>query len=289
MTLSLDCGGCTLELLWTSTRAGLALRRVAAPLASLVLCVGAAGCSTTEDNLGGTAGTETAASSDASSAGSTSGTGGVTSSTAGGTDTGTAGTTGAATSATATDTATSTSGTSATTGSSETSGAATTDASTGTDGSSSDTSTGGCGGTACDGDSYCDWTTNRCGAAGEEATCEPLPQGCPDVVMPVCGCDGQVYGNACEAAAAGVDVAEDGMCEPPPGFALCGTQLCEIGVTYCQISVSDVGGFPNGYDCRPLPPTCGNPADCTCVADQSCGEFCEVSGDGLVVVSCPGG
>lgn len=35
---------------------------------------------------------------------------------------------------------------------------------------------------------------------------------CQDVYEPVCGCDGETHGNACYAAAEGVDVAYSGQC-----------------------------------------------------------------------------
>jgi hypothetical protein len=40
-----------------------------------------------------------------------------------------------------------------------------------------------------------------------------MPQGCPDVWQPVCGCDEVTYGNACEAEAVGMNVlSENGEC-----------------------------------------------------------------------------
>jgi hypothetical protein len=35
---------------------------------------------------------------------------------------------------------------------------------------------------------------------------------CDDVLEEVCGCDDATYENECEAAAHGVDVADDGAC-----------------------------------------------------------------------------
>ncbi len=73
-----------------------------------------------------------------------------------------------------------------------------------------------CGGRAgdtCSADEFCAYAVgDRCGESDVEATCKPRPAECIGVDAPVCGCDGQTYANACEAAKAGTGMLSEGAC-----------------------------------------------------------------------------
>jgi hypothetical protein len=72
---------------------------------------------------------------------------------------------------------------------------------------------GGLQGGACDAGEYCEFSADAaCGAADATGICKPKPEICPLIYAPVCGCNGQTYGNSCDAAGAGVSVAHEGEC-----------------------------------------------------------------------------
>ncbi len=74
---------------------------------------------------------------------------------------------------------------------------------------------GGIAGIPCpDPNQFCLFEPGTCQVADNQGKCVDVPEVCPEIFDPVCGCDGRTYGNACEALRAGAQIDQRGACEP---------------------------------------------------------------------------
>jgi len=120
------------------------------------------------------------------------------------------------------------------------------------------------GGGPCDSNADCavqDYCARAPGDCGGVGVCEARPAICPDIWDPVCGCDGQTYANACEAAKAGVSVDHDGECAEP---------TCNDGIQNGDETDVDCGG-----SCGPCGPGENCQADADCESGVCSGGVCQ--------------
>jgi hypothetical protein len=112
-------------------------------------------------------------------------------------------------------------------------------------------SCGGIAGVVCAEDEFCDFApSDLCGGADALGECKAIPDVCPELYAPVCGCDGVSYQNACAANGAGVSVATEGEC----GSTLCGPDMACADGFFCDDSAC--GAADAAGTCQPRPEVC---------------------------------
>jgi len=157
---------------------------------------------------------------------------------------------------------------------------------------------GGIAGIPCDDGEFCQFPDGTCDISDNQGICQPIPQVCPLIFDPVCGCDGVTYGNRCVAAMAGVSIDHEGPCEQTGACCLPDGTCIDTTQEDCR---ARCGGFNPFAGCattlcapHPTGACCTNDGDCTettkCICESGGGSY---QGDGtacqgpLPVVVCP--
>ena len=111
-------------------------------------------------------------------------------------------------------------------------------------------------GTNCANREYCAYVPGQdCGRADDAATCKSRPQACPAIYAPVCGCDGNTYPSACDAAAAGFGYERGGPCENGQVCAGKAGILCPEGL-FCFMETGKCLAADEAGTCQAKPQAC---------------------------------
>jgi hypothetical protein len=145
-----------------------------------------------------------------------------------------------------------------------------------------------CGNSACLPGQFCDWRIEMCGKPPypDPGDCHDPGEAC-ELDRPICGCDGELHLNECDAHAQGIDAYWEGACSSLDGWFRCGGKYCRRWLEICSLEPVDTGG--GSSSCSPAFSCDGGPL-CDCLigpcTQNSFNASCYDDGQGAVTRAC---